>query len=79
MQEVTLEEQAKMAILLDDKIKGIIRNVVREALEDPTFVSSIMAYELTTHLAPYMYHSASTFSAFREAVKSVIKDQMKKY
>lgn len=73
-QEVSDEEQAAAAIKLADNVRNLIRSEIKEALEDPQFWWGINRYAVESAL-----FSNSTATNFRDAVRSVIKEQMEKY
>jgi hypothetical protein len=72
MSEVTTEEQAAMAVILDDKVRELVRKHLREALEDPSFVSSLAAWNLTDVVCRH----ASTHSGFRAAVIQLLTQKL---
>jgi hypothetical protein len=50
MSEVTPEEQAAMAVILDDKVKELVRKHLKEAMEDYEFVNSFYAIPLADQI-----------------------------
>lgn len=72
--EPTLEEQAQMAVALDDKVRELVRKHMLDALHDAEFMDSVHAYHLTTAVTRYI----STDYNFQIAVKQVMVSQMQK-
>jgi len=76
MEEVDGKTQAELAIQLSDNVRELVRMHVRAALEDPSFMGSLNAFNISEaaqrHLSPGNIN-------FQSAVKSVIITQMNKY
>ena len=68
--------QAEMAIKLSDNVRELVRQHIKQALEDPSFMGSLNAFNISEaaqrHLSPGNIN-------FQSAVKSVIITQMNKY
>lgn len=74
MEEPTEEQQAAMALKLMDNVRELIRDEVRNALEDYGWISNLHYHPL----AGAMIYPLTQTGHFREAVKIVIRDQMSK-
>jgi hypothetical protein len=76
MSNVSLEEQAALAVVLDDKISELVRRELKAALEDPAFTHNLNGYPLaqvvSNHLTGGDYN-------FQQAVKTAMIHQMNKY
>lgn len=76
--EVTNEEQAAMAITLDDSVRELVRKHIKEALEDYAFVGVLSPYPLGDLITHGVFAKMQASYVFRDAVKAVISDQMSK-
>lgn len=74
MSDPTLEDQAALAVVLDDKVRELVRRHLYDALHDPSFMDSINPYPLTTAVTRFI----STDYNFQNAVKQVMINQMHK-
>jgi hypothetical protein len=76
MEEVDGKTQAELAIKLSDNVRELVRQHLKAALEDPSFMGSLSAFNISEaaqrHLSPGNIN-------FQNAVKSVIINQMNKY
>lgn len=75
MSEVTPEEQAAMAVVLDDKVRELVRKHILEAFNESAFVSVLPIDYLHPKLESRSYGGIG----FAQAVRDVIKHQMNKY
>jgi hypothetical protein len=78
MDEVTEEEQAAMAVILDDKVRELVRKHLQEALEDWDFLNPTNLFPLAERITSHVFDIADTDFKFRQAVKRAITDQMMK-
>jgi hypothetical protein len=76
MSDVSIEDQAALAIVFEENIRELVRKHLKQALEDPTFVGAINGYYLSQTMTRTI--SAGDIN-FQSAVKSVIINQMNKY
>lgn len=76
MREVTPEEQAAMAIKLADDVRKMIRDEVRLALQDFTFMDSLAD---PYPLAEAVLRNAASNSNFHNAVKSYLVSKLQGY
>jgi hypothetical protein len=76
MTGVPIEKQAEYSLLLDEKVKELVRRHIKEALEDPTFMGAVYGYHLSKNIMQTL--SAGDIN-FQAAVKQVIVNQMNKF
>jgi ribosomal protein S3 len=69
------ESDASMALVLHGKIRELVRQHLKDALEDKVFMDQLSPYLLTETVA----RSLAGGVLFSQAVKRVIVDQMNKY
>ncbi len=74
MSEVTPEEQAAMAVILDDKVKELVRKHLKETLEDYGFVNTLYV----DYLQSVVFRYAENDPNFRRAVLMVFTQQIQK-
>lgn len=72
--EPTLEDQAALAVVLDDKVRELVRRHLAEALQDATFMTALNPFPLSTLVANGLLHDYN----FQSAVKQVMINQMHK-
>ena len=75
MEEVDGKTQAEMAIKLSDNVRDLVRQHLKEAMEDYGFVSGMSFHHMGMIISPLLLNSA----AFHQAVKNAILTQMNKY
>lgn len=76
MSDTSIEDQAALAIVFDENIRDLVRKHLKAALEDPDFMGGLNMYHLTQSASQYLNPNNTSF---RNAVKTVILDQMNKY
>ena len=76
MEEVDGKTQAEMAIMLSDNVRDLVRQHMRDALQDQNFLATINPYLLSEAVLQNL--NSSNF-AFQQAVKTIIANQMNKY
>lgn len=76
-EEVTIEEQAAMAVILSDKVKELVREHLKDALEDANFLYSVDVSFLINMLRPALVNKHNPM--LRDEVRKVIADQLGKY
>ena len=76
MQEVSEQEQADMAIKLHENVRQLIRDEIKAALEDYQFMGQLGSFQLGEAI---IRGGVFRSSVFRDAVKSVIVQQMQRY
>jgi len=76
MEEVDETTQAEMAIKLSDNVRDLVRQHMRDALQDQNFLATINPYLLSEAVLQNL--NSSNF-AFQQAVKTIIANQMNKY
>jgi len=76
MSDVSVEDQAALAIVFEENIRDLVRKHLKDALEDPTFVGAINGYYLSQ--STQRHFNAGDYN-FQQAVKNVIAQQMNKY
>ena len=76
MEEVDGKTQAEMAIKLSDNVRDLVRQHMRDALQDQNFLATINPYLLSEAVLQNL--NSSNF-AFQQAVKTIIANQMNKY
>lgn len=76
MEEVDGKTQAEMAIKLSDNVRELVRQHIREALQDQIFLATINPYLLSEAV---LRHLNPTNHNFQQAVKTAIVNQMNKY
>jgi hypothetical protein len=76
MTGVPIEKQADYSLLLDEKVKELVRRHLKEALEDPSFMGGVNSYSLAQAVSRNI--NAGEYN-FQQAVKQVIMNQMNKY
>ena len=76
MTGVPIEKQAEYSVLLDDKVRELVRRHLKEALEDPTFMGSVVSHSLTQAVQRNLNPNDNNF---QYAVKTVIANQMNKF
>jgi hypothetical protein len=76
MSNVSLEEQAALAVVLENKVRELVRRELKAALEDSAFTHNLNGYPLaqvvSNHLTGGDYN-------FQQAVKTAMIHQMNKY
>ena len=75
MTGVPIEKQAEYSVLLDDKVRDLVRKHVLEAFNDPNFMDHLTVEFLHRKLENRSYGGGS----FAQAVRNVIANQMNKY
>ena len=78
MNEVTEEEQAAMAIKLAENVRELIRDEMKMALQDYAFLNLTNLFNIAERISPLLFTNATSNYAFREGVKTIIKEQMQK-
>lgn len=73
--EVPNEVQAAMSLKLMDSVKTLVRQHIREALEDPSFMGSINSFYISDAAMRHMHPNNINF---QQAVKQVMVAQMQK-
>jgi len=73
MEEVSDETQARVFITLEDKVRELIRNEIKLALNDGDFVREAFWGSVSAKIVHAQDYN------FKEAVKQVLKDQLQKY
>jgi hypothetical protein len=73
--EVPNEVQAAMSLKLMDNVRKLIRDELKLALQDETFLAQVYTYPLAISVANGVCGSPQ----FHSAVKNVITSQMNKY
>jgi len=76
MEEVDDLTQAEMAIKLSDNVRDLVRQHLKEALEDPEFIANVNTYSMAEGV---MRNVTASNLNFQMAVKNVILNQMQKY
>lgn len=74
--EVSEEDQAAMALKLHMNVKQLIRDEIKAALEDYQFMGQLGGFQLGEAV---VRSGVLNSVVFRDAVKSVIVQQMQKY
>lgn len=75
-QEVPDEVQAAMALKLVDDVRAMIRKEIKLALEDYSFMGQLGGFQLGEAI---VRSGVLSSTAFRDAVKTIITQQMQKY
>ncbi len=70
--EVPTEDQAVMAVKLHDNVRDLIREELKKALSDPTYVSELPLYNLATPIANAMGYNDS----FKAHIRTIIKNAL---
>ena len=76
MEEVDGKTQAELEIRLSDNVRELVRQHIKEALEDSMFMGNLNAFPLSQAAARFL--NAGDHS-FQQAVRSVMVAQMNKY
>jgi hypothetical protein len=76
MAGVSIEKQAEYSVLLDDKVRELVRRHIKEALEDPSFMGGLNGYYISEAT---MRNLNPSNHLFQQAIKNVIVQQMNKY
>jgi hypothetical protein len=75
MTGVPIEKQAEVSVLLDDKVRELVRRHLKEALEDPNFMVSLYdRHPLQSAVFGNPYDPVVV-----NTIKTVITNQMQKY
>ena len=78
MNEVTEEEQAAMAIKLAENVRELIRDEMKMALQDYAFLNLTNLFNFAERISPLMFSNATVNYAFRDGVKTIVREQMNK-
>jgi hypothetical protein len=76
MTGVPIEKQAEYSVLLDDKVRELVRRHIKDALEDPSFMGTM---NNTFPLMDATFRYAGGNQSFINIVKQAIITQMQKY
>jgi hypothetical protein len=74
--EVTAEEQALMALKLQENVRDLIRSEVQSALQDYDFLSRLMTANLFSTLMARHQNDSTFRIAVRDAVKMMLDRTM---
>jgi hypothetical protein len=76
MEEVDGKTQAEMAIKLSDNVRELVRQHLKDALEDPNFIANVNTYTMTEGV---LRNVTASNHNFQMAVRHVIANQLNKY
>jgi len=76
MDVVDGKTQAELELQLSDNVRELVRKHLKEALEDPSFLTTVNSFYISDAA---MRHMSSGNINFQQAVKQVIMSQMTKY
>jgi len=76
MSDVSVEDQAALAIVFEENIRDLVRKHLKDALEDYNFIGSLNTFPLAQ--STQRHFNAGDYN-FQQAVKNVIAQQMNKY
>lgn len=72
MTEVTEEEQAMMALKLQENVRELIRKEIKEALQDSSFIHSIYLHHFAARVGTYL----PTDPAFTKSLYAAIASRL---
>jgi len=76
MSDVSIEDQAALAIVFEENIRDLVRKHLKAALEDMNFMVTVNTYPMAEGVLRNLNVSNLNF---QNAVKNVIITQMNKY
>jgi hypothetical protein len=76
MSDVSVEDQAALAIVFEENIRDLVRKHLKAALEDMNFMATVNTYPMAEGV---LRHLNPTNLNFQQAVKTAIVNQMNKY
>jgi hypothetical protein len=76
MSDVSIEDQAALAIVFEENIRDLVRKHLKAALEDMNFMVTVNTYPMAEGV---LRNLNPNNHLFQQAIKNVIVQQMNKY